>query len=114
MVPIIYPINRGINRTLEFRGLKAQYIWYGVAIVVGDMILFAFLYICHCPPWLCLIFAGVFGGSAMAIVFFLSNKFGQYGLMKRRAAFLYIPAAICCHSCILFIHLNKQYETSEE
>ncbi|HMT97439.1 MAG TPA: DUF4133 domain-containing protein, partial [Ferruginibacter sp.] len=24
----VYQINKGINRSIEFKGLKAQYIWY--------------------------------------------------------------------------------------
>ena len=31
----VYPINKGINRPLEFKGLKAQYIWYlGAGLLV--------------------------------------------------------------------------------
>ena len=45
MSNIIYSINRGINRPLEFRGLKAQYIWHLGGGLVAVLILFSILYI---------------------------------------------------------------------
>lgn len=41
----VYPINKGINQSIEFKGLKAQYIWYLGGGVVGLMILFAILFL---------------------------------------------------------------------
>lgn len=37
----VYVINKGINTAIEFKGLKAQYIWFVAAVAVGTMILFA-------------------------------------------------------------------------
>ncbi|HEU4791365.1 MAG TPA: DUF4133 domain-containing protein, partial [Flavobacterium sp.] len=41
----VYQINKGINQSIEFKGLKAQYIWYLGGGVVVLMILFAVMYI---------------------------------------------------------------------
>ena len=42
----VYNINKGINKSIEFKGLKAQYIWYMGCGLVALLILFAILYIC--------------------------------------------------------------------
>ena len=56
----VYQINKGINKPIEFKGLKAQYIWYLGGGLVILMIIFVILYI-----------AGI-------------NIYGQYGLMKKK------------------------------
>ena len=40
----VYSVNKGINKSIEFKGLKAQYIWYLGGGVVALLILFAILY----------------------------------------------------------------------
>ena len=38
----VYQINKGINTSIEFKGLKAQYIWYhGRAAIVLFVVLYA-------------------------------------------------------------------------
>ena len=39
---------KGINKPLEFKGLKAQYIWYLGGGLVALLILFAIMYIQWC------------------------------------------------------------------
>ena len=58
----VYSINKGINQSIEFKGLKAQYIWYLGGGVVGLMILFAALYIIGVPSLICIGFIGTAGG----------------------------------------------------
>ena len=41
----VYQINKGINKSIEFKGLKAQYIWYFAGGVIALLILFAIMYI---------------------------------------------------------------------
>lgn len=81
----IYQINKGINKPIEFKGLKAQYIGYLAAGLVGLLVLFTVLYILSFPLYGCiLLIAG--GGTVLFMqVYRLSNKYGQYGLMKRGA-----------------------------
>ncbi|TWR26822.1 DUF4133 domain-containing protein [Mucilaginibacter achroorhodeus] len=81
----IYTINKGINKSIEFRGLRAQYIWYFAGLVLGVMILFAALYIAGAGTLVCLgvcVPAAVFGSFR---IFGLSNKYGEHGLMKAMA-----------------------------
>jgi hypothetical protein len=42
----VYHINKGINKPIVFKGLKAQYIAYLAVALVLLLILFAILYIC--------------------------------------------------------------------
>ena len=41
----VYTVNKGINRPIEFKGLKAQYIWYLGGGLLALLILFAILYL---------------------------------------------------------------------
>jgi hypothetical protein len=58
----IYKINKGINKPIEFKGLKAQYIWYLGGGLVMLLILFAVLYIIGVNPFICVGLILVFGG----------------------------------------------------
>jgi Domain of unknown function (DUF4133) len=81
-----YHINKGVNRSVEFRGLKAQYIWWlggGIVTLLG---VFAGLYIAGVNPFVCIGIIGLAGGLLFKEVYRLSRTYGQYGLMKRRAA----------------------------
>lgn len=81
----VYTINKGINKSIEFKGFKAQYIWYLGAGLLILLILFAVLYICGVHPFICLAIV-LIGGTALFIyVGRLSNKYGEYGLMKKMA-----------------------------
>lgn len=82
----IYPINRGINKAIEFKGLKAQYIWYLGGGLLVLLILFAVLYIVGVNTYLCL--AIIVGLTLLLFskVYQLSHAYGQYGLMKKLAA----------------------------
>ncbi len=81
----VYQINKGINKSIEFRGLKAQYIWYFGGGVLGLLILFTILYIIGVNSFVCL---GIIliGGTVLTIkIYALSNTYGEYGMMKKLA-----------------------------
>lgn len=81
----IYQINKGINKAIEFRGLKAQYIGYLAAGLIALLILYAVLYITGVNTYVCLALIGGSGTALVTGVSRLSHKYGQYGLMKRTA-----------------------------
>ncbi|GAA4906254.1 DUF4133 domain-containing protein [Mucilaginibacter defluvii] len=81
----VYPINKGINKSIEFKGLKAQYIWYFGAGVIGLMILFAAMYIAGLNTFLCLAIILLLGTGMTIKIFSLSNKYGEHGMMKMYA-----------------------------
>lgn len=102
----IYHINRGINRPVELRGLKAQYIGYLAACGVGAMCGFGVMYACGISLYICTPSALGLGGWAAARVFRMSKRYGQYGLMKRGAR-RRMPAALLSGSRKVFIHLYR-------
>ena len=78
----IYQINKGINKPIEFKGLRAQYIAYLAVGLVLLLIGFAVLYILGVALYVVLPLIGGLGAGLFVSVFRLSHRFGQYGLMK--------------------------------
>ena len=50
----VYQINKGINKPIKFKGLKAQHIWYLGGGLVALLILFAIIYIIGVNVFICL------------------------------------------------------------
>lgn len=97
----VYQINKGINQSIEFKGLKAQYIWYLAGGIILLMILFAILYIAGLPSFLCIGIIGISGTLWVLKIYKLSRKYGQYGLMKTLAK-RQIPGAVKAQSRRIF------------
>ena len=100
----VYRINKGINQSIEFKGLKAQYIWYLGGGVVSLMILFAILYIMGLPSLLCVGFIAATGAFLVLKIYRMSNKYGEYGMMKALAR-KQIPKCIKVYSRSVFIKI---------
>jgi hypothetical protein len=98
----VYKINKGINKSIEFRGLKAQYIWYLGAGILGLLLLFALLYIIGVNSFICIGIIGIAGAVIFIWVYKLSNTYGEHG-MKKKIARRNIPKVIKCYSRKLFI-----------
>jgi glucan phosphoethanolaminetransferase (alkaline phosphatase superfamily) len=81
----VYQINKGINKPIEFKGLKAQYIWYLGGGLVCLMIVFAILYIAGLNIFICLVIIFSAGAALFMYVYKMSRRYGQYGLMKKIA-----------------------------
>jgi len=93
MINSIYQINKGINQSIEFKGLKSQYIWYLGGGVLILMILYSVMYIVGLPTIVCLACIVVLGVLLVVIVYRLSHKYGEHGMMKALAR-KHIPKAI--------------------
>jgi hypothetical protein len=77
-----YNINKGIGRTAEFKGLKAQYLFLFAGGLLGTLILIMIFYMVGVNSYICF-FLGA--GGALLIVwqtFSLNKKYGEHGLMK--------------------------------
>lgn len=74
----IYHINKGIGRTVEFKGLKAQYLFIFVGILVCVMI----MYMAGANTYLCLFLGGSSAGILIWQTFSLNGRYGEHGLMK--------------------------------
>jgi hypothetical protein len=81
----VYKINKGINKPIEFKGLKAQYIAYLATGLIALLILFAALYIIGVNMFLCLGLTAILGTALFIGVYRLSDRYGQYGLLKKMA-----------------------------
>lgn len=81
-----YPINKGIGRSVEYRGLKAQYLFIFAVGLLSMFILFVVMYVAGVPQWFCIGFTTVAAPSLVWLTFRLNAKYGQYGLMKLGAA----------------------------
>ena len=106
MTTSVYHIHKGINRPIVFRGLRAQYILYAGGILVGDLLLFAILYISGVSSWICLPFTITLAAAGILAVYRLSHRYGEFGLLKHRAA-RRLPPALRSHSRHPFIHLKR-------
>ena len=82
MANSVYKVNKGINKPIEFRGLKAQYIWYLGGGLVILLILFAILYVIGVNTFFCLGLIAILGTILFMQVYTLSNKYGEHGMMK--------------------------------
>ena len=80
-----YVINKGVNRPIEFKGLKAQYIYYLAGGLAFLLVLFSLLYIMGLPVYLVLVLILFMGGGLFYGVNRLNQLYGEYGLMKRAA-----------------------------
>ena len=81
-----YPINKGIGRPVEFKGLKAQYLFIFAGGLLAVFVLFVILYMAGVSQWVC-IGLGVTAASAVVwLTFRLNARYGEHGLMKLGAA----------------------------
>ena len=98
----VYPINKGINQSIEFKGLKAQYIWYLGGGVVVLMILFAVLFFIGIPSLICVAFIGIAGIAMVFKIYKMSRQYGEYGMMKAIAK-KQVPKNIKVYSRRIFV-----------
>ena len=97
----VYSINKGINKSIEFKGLKAQYIWYLGAGVVGLLILFSIMYIIGINSFVCIVVILIAGTVLVIKIYGLSNTYGEYGMMKKLAR-RSVPKVVKSKSRIVF------------
>jgi hypothetical protein len=102
----VYQINKGINKSIEFKGLKAQYIWYLGGGLIILLILFTVMYITGINTFFCLGVILVLGTFLFMYVYRLSNTYGEYGMMKKVAK-KRIPKIVKARSREVFMKLKK-------
>ena len=80
-----YPVNKGIGRAVEFKGLKAQYLFIFVGGLLALFVLFVILYMIGIDQWICIGFGVVSASVLVWKTFALNAKYGEHGLMKLSA-----------------------------
>lgn len=77
-----YPVNKGIGRSVEFKGLKAQYLFIFVGGLLVLFVLFVILYMIGIDQWICIGFGVVSASVLVWQTFALNARYGEHGLMK--------------------------------
>ena len=111
MANSVYQINKGINQSIEFKGLKAQYIWYLGGGVIALLIIFAAMYIIGLPSFVCIGIILTAGTVLVIRIYGMSNKYGEYGLMKALAR-KQVPKVLKSRSRKVF--LKKRNKINEQ
>ena len=106
MATSVYQINKGINKAIEFRGLKAQYIWWLGGGLLVLLIVFAVLYICGVNTFVCLVIILTSGAGLFMWIYRLSHKYGEHGMMKAIAK-RSIPKVVKSYSRKTFLRLKR-------
>lgn len=77
-----YNINKGIGKSVEFKGLKAQYLFIFAGGLLAVFIVFVVMYMAGVDQWICIGF-GIIAASALVwLTFNLNAQYGEHGLMK--------------------------------
>lgn len=89
-----FEINKGIGRTVEFKGLKAQYLYFFSGALLVTFLIVVILLFAQTPILFVVAVILLLGGGSVWFSFKVNKKYGQYGLMKllaskRRPSYLY-------------------------
>ena len=107
MTNSVYAVNKGINKSIEFRGLRAQYIAYLGAGILGLLIIYAGMYLMGLNTYVSLLVIGISGTFMVMKVYALSSKYGEFGMMKA-AARRGVPKVVSCRSRAVFMEKGKR------
>ena len=77
-----YNINKGIGRTVEFKGLKAQYLFIFAGGLLSVFVVFVIMYMIGIDQWICIGFGVIAASVLVWMTFNLNQKYGEHGLMK--------------------------------
>ena len=80
-----YSINKGIGRSVEYKGLKAQYLFIFAGGLLAMFVVFVIMYIVGISQWICIGFGVTATSILVWLTFHLNAKYGEYGLMKLSA-----------------------------
>ncbi|MDB0680576.1 DUF4133 domain-containing protein [Barnesiella intestinihominis] len=81
-----YTINKGIGRSVEFKGLKAQYLFIFCGGLLAVFVLFVVMYMAGVGQTVCIGFGAVSASILVWLTFHLNRKYGEHGLMKLGAS----------------------------
>ncbi len=80
-----YPINRGIGRPVEFKGLRSQYLFIFAGGLLAVFVVFVVMYMVGIDQWVCIGFGVISASVLVYLTFNLNDKYGTHGLMKLSA-----------------------------
>lgn len=77
-----YNINKGIGKSVEFKGLKSQYLFIFAGGLLSVFVIFVVMYMGGIGQWICIGFGVVAASVLVWLTFNLNAKYGEHGLMK--------------------------------
>lgn len=77
-----YNVNKGIGKSVEFKGLKSQYLFIFAGGLLAVFVVFVILYMAGVDQWFCIGFGIIAASVLVWLTFNLNAKYGEYGLMK--------------------------------
>lgn len=80
-----YNINKGIGKSVEFKGLKAQYLFIFAGGLLSVFVVFVIMYMIGIDQWLCIAFGVIASSVLVWFTFNLNARYGEHGLMKLMA-----------------------------
>jgi hypothetical protein len=80
-----YNINKGIGKSVEFKGLKAQYLFIFAGGLLAVFVVFVIMYMIGIDQWACIGFGVIAASVLVWMTFNLNQKYGEHGLMKLMA-----------------------------
>ena len=80
-----FTINKGIGKPAEFKGLKSQYLFIFAGGLLSVFIVFVIMYMIGISQTVCIGFGVICAGTLVWAVFYLNEKYGEHGLMKKMA-----------------------------
>ena len=80
-----YSINKGIGKSVEFKGLKAGYLFLFAAGLLAVFVVFVIMYMIGIDQWVCIGFGVIAASTLVWMTFNLNEKYGEHGLMKLMA-----------------------------
>lgn len=103
-----YNINKGIGRTVEFKGLKAQYLFIFAGGLLGILILVMVLYMAGIHSFVCIAVGAIGASSIIWQTFSLNKKYGEHGLMKLGAKKRHPRYIICRRPVCRYFRLTSK------
>ena len=79
-------INKGVGREVEFKGLRAQYLFIFAGGLLAVFVVFVIMYMAGIDQWACILFGIVAATLIVWLTFSLNKRYGSHGLMKLFAA----------------------------
>ena len=80
-----FEINKGVGREVEFKGLRAQYLFIFAFGLLAVFVVFVIMYTAGIGQWTCIGF-GVSAATAVVwLTFSLNRRFGSHGRCCRAA-----------------------------
>ena len=89
-----FEINKGVGRTVEFKGLKAQYLFLFAGGLLAVFILVVILYLCGVSQVTCLVI-GVVGASLVVWQTFTSEQKVRAIWANEKGSSAYAPTLPC-------------------